>query len=37
LRLSAKAVFLKGGTIQNKSKELALMQVKKELGMVHEN
>ena len=36
LRLSAKVVFLRGGTIQNKSKQLAIRQVKKELGIIQE-
>ena len=34
LRNAAKVVFMRGGTVQNKSKELALSELKKELGII---
>ena len=37
LRKSAKVVFTRGGTIQNKTKDIALEEVKKELGIIDDN
>lgn len=34
LRNAAKVVFMRGGTVQNKSKEMALSELKKELGII---